>query len=83
MYGYPKAFNEGDKTALQKADAHWVIVEAKVKKYVKNLGGTWKLDVDPNDTKAVERHAEICIAAMTPPDRTGKTKKRRKKKGPI
>jgi hypothetical protein len=82
MHGYLKAYNEGDKTQLEKNDAHWIIVEAKVKKYVKQLGGEFP-ERDPNDAKAMEKHAEVCEDAMTPPDRTGKAKRRKRKKGAI
>jgi hypothetical protein len=78
MHGYPSAFNEADKTELEKTDAHWVIVEAKVKKYVKNLGGEW-VERDPENPKHAAKHAAVCEDAMTPPDRTGKVKRGRKK----
>ena len=82
MHGYPKAFNSADKTELEKADAHWIIIEAKIKKYVKNLGGEYP-ERDPEDAKAMERHAAVCEEAMTPPDRSGKAKKRKGRKGSI
>lgn len=79
---YPAAYNESDKTMLQKADAHWMIVEAKVKKYVGSLGGEFP-EVDIDDDKSIERHAKHCEEALKPPDKSGKAKKRRKKKSPI
>lgn len=79
---YPAAYNDSDSTALEKADAHWMIVEAKIKKYVGNLGGKFP-EVDLDDAKSVERHAKHCAEALKPPDTTGKAKKRTKKKGPI
>ncbi len=81
MNNYPKAYNDGDKSELEKVEAHWVIVENKVKKYVKNLGLEWK-DRDPNNPKDVEAHKKVCEAAFEPPDRSGKAK-RGAKKGPI
>lgn len=80
MYGYPKAINLSDKTELEKADAHWMIVEAKVKKYVKNLGEEWP-ERDETDEKQMRAHAEVCAEVMKPPDRSGKAKKGRQKKG--
>jgi hypothetical protein len=85
MYGYPKAYNENDETALEKADAHWMIVMSKIKKYSKQLGGEWpERDYEANE-KAMKRHAKVCEEAMSPPDRSGKEKKvrRSKKKSPI
>ena len=79
MREYPDAYNNSDKTGLEKADAHWIIVEAKVKKYAKNLGGKFP-EVDLDDAKSVERHNKVCEEAMKPPDRSGKAKKRKKKK---
>lgn len=79
---YPAAYNESDKTALEKADAHWMIVEAKVKKYVGSLGGTFP-EIDLDDEKSIAKHAKHCEEALKPPDHSGKAKKRRKKKSPI
>jgi hypothetical protein len=81
MNNYPKAYNEGDKTELEKVEAHWTIVEQKMKKYAKNLGLEW-IQRDLTDPKQAEAHAKVCEAAFTPPDRSGKAKKG-KKKGPI
>ena len=82
---YPAAYNASDKTALEKADAHWMIVEAKVKKYVGSLGVAEKFpQVDIDNAKSVEAHAKHCEEALKPPDRSGKTKKRKsRKKSPI
>jgi hypothetical protein len=79
---YPAAYNDSDNTALEKADAHWMIVEAKIKKYVGNLGGKFP-EVDLDNAKSVEKHAKHCAEALKPPDTSGKAKKRTKKKGPI
>src|SRR5690606_6485300 len=68
MNGYPKAYNEGDTKELEKQDAHWIIVEAKVKKYVKSLGGEWPGVLDPQNPKDMEKHAKVCAEAMRPPD---------------
>jgi hypothetical protein len=81
MYGYLKAFNDGDKTELQKQDALWAIVEAKMKKYTLQLGGKWP-ERDLSNAKAAAAHAKVCERAMTPPDRSGKEKRRSKKKSP-
>lgn len=84
MNNYPQAFNEGDKTELEKVEAHWTIVDQKMRKYAKNLGLEFT-GYNKDDPKDVERHAKVCEKAWTPPDRTGKAKKGKaaKKKGPI
>ncbi len=74
MNNYPQAYNEGDKTALEKVEANWIIVDQKMKKYAKNLGLEWK-DYDPNDPKQLEAHKKMCEEAFTPPDRSGKAKR--------
>jgi hypothetical protein len=79
---YPAAYNDSDNTALEKADAHWMIVEAKVKKYVGNLGGKFP-ELDLDDSKAMDKHAKRCQEVLRPPDTSGKAKKRTKNKGPI
>lgn len=76
MNGYLKAYNNADETELKKQDAHWAIVEAKNKKYVKSLGATWP-ERDMEDPKVAKAHAEFCQEAMTPPDRSGKAKTRK------
>ncbi len=81
MNNYPKAYNEADKTELEKVEAHWTIVEQKMKKYSKNIGVEW-VRRDPDDAKQTAAHAKVCEAAFTSPDRSGK-EKRGKKKGPI
>jgi hypothetical protein len=82
MNNYPQAFNEGNKTELEKVEAHWTIVDQKMKKYAKNLGLEWTTR-DLTNPKDAEAHAKVCAAAMTPPDRSGKAKKGKaaKKKG--
>ena len=82
MNGYLRAYNDADKRALQKQDAHWLIVEAKNKKYVKSLGAEWP-ERDMSKAKVAEAHAKFCEAALAPPDRSGKPKKRRGKKSSI
>jgi len=76
MNAYPKAYNESDKVGLEKADLQWMRIEQKLKKYTNQLGGEWP-ELDPKNSKAMEKHAKHCTAAMTPPDRSGKAKKRR------
>lgn len=82
MYGYLKAFNNGDKTELRAQEARWLIVQKKVQKYVGKLGGKWP-ERDLTKPKVAEAHAKVCADAMAPPDRSGKAKKRRKKKTSI
>ena len=76
MNGYLRAYNDGDETELKRQDAHWKIVEAKNKKYVKSLGSDWP-ERDMEKPKVAEAHANFCKEALTPPDRSGKAKKRR------
>lgn len=44
MTGYPQAYERGDQAELAKQDAHWQIIEAKVRKYVEVLGVEQKLE---------------------------------------
>lgn len=81
MNNYPKAYNDGDKTEIEKVDAQWTVVEQKVKKYAKNIGLEW-IERDMNNPKDAEAHRKMCEKAMAEPDRSGKAK-RGKKKGPI
>ncbi|MEX1365395.1 MAG: hypothetical protein AB1Z98_19875 [Nannocystaceae bacterium] len=84
MREYPAAYNASDKTQLQKADAHWMVVEAKIKKYVGKLGKDDAYpSVDIDDAKSIERHAKHCADVLKPPDTSGKTKKRKRKKSSI
>ena len=80
MHGYPKAYNDADDLELQKADAHWLLVEDKVFRYVERLGSKWE---KPNleDPKAAEKHAKFCEEAFKEPKEKGK--KKVKKKSPI
>lgn len=81
MREYPAAYNDSDEDALQTADAHWMIVEAKVKKYVNSLGVGDKFpEIDLDNEKQVEAHAEHCEGVLKPPDKSGKAKKRKKRK---
>lgn len=82
MYGYPKAFNDNDRSQLEEKDLEWEVVETKVKKYVKNLGAEWP-ERDMNDPKVAAAHAEVCAETLAPPDRSGKVKRRKGKKGSI
>ena len=75
MNGYLRAYNDGDETELKKQDAHWAIVDAKNQKYVKSLGAKWP-ERDMAYPKVAKAHADFCEQAMTPPDRSGKPKKR-------
>lgn len=79
MHGYTKAYNFSDKTALEKADLHWAVIEQKLVKYTKNLGEEWPIR-DLTDEKVAAAHAEACVEALKPPDRTGKAKKKKRKR---
>jgi hypothetical protein len=83
MNGYPKSYNAHDETELERNDAHWLIVQLKFKKYVKQLGVPEVFPtVDPENEKEVEAHAKLCEAALAPPER-GKELKRKGKKTSI
>lgn len=41
LSAYPKAFDDGGGVALDKAEAHWMVVQAKMRKYVEKLGGRY------------------------------------------
>jgi len=77
MNGYPNAYNTNDEIALKKVDAHWLIVEAKINRYVEQLGGgsSWKI---PDLEKASNRKKwqSLCENAMKEPKVS--TKKRRR-----
>ncbi|MBL4688680.1 MAG: hypothetical protein JKY37_29095 [Nannocystaceae bacterium] len=79
MHGYPKAYNMSDETELEKADIYWAVVENKLVNYARDLGEEWPIR-DPADEKAAAKHAEVCVAALTPPDRSGKAKKKKRKR---
>ncbi|MCB9566342.1 MAG: hypothetical protein H6710_03855 [Myxococcales bacterium] len=74
MHGYPKAYNDSDRTEIEKSDAHWIIIENKITKYLKNIGG--ELPPKPNleDPKQKEAHDKFCEKALNPPKNTGKAK---------
>ncbi len=80
MHGYPKAYNDTDELEIKKADAHWLVVEDKVFRYVERLGGKWEKP-DLEDPKKAEAWAKFCTDAFTEPKETGK--KKVKKKSPI
>lgn len=75
MHGYPKAYNDGDEIELKKAEAHWVIVEDKVKGYAEQLGGEWTY-LDTSDPKEAEKWEKFCAKAKTEPKDGPKKRKR-------
>jgi hypothetical protein len=81
MYGYPKAYNDNDELELKKADAHWLLVEDKVLRYVERLGGKWEIPPDLTDPKKKEKWDKFCAEAMIEPKIEGP--KKVKKKSPI
>lgn len=74
MHGYPDAYNNNDKVAVQTADAHWVIIENKINKYLKNITTEELPKEDLSDPKVKEKHDKFCVAALNPPKNTGKAK---------
>lgn len=77
MNRYPKAYNMGDKTEIQKATAFWTIVASKITRYANKLGGKWE-NPDFSDPKVERKWAKRCKAAMKEPSK----KSRRRRKGP-
>ena len=75
MHGYPKAYNDSDRTEIEKSDAHWIIIENKITKYLKNIGGELPPKPDLEDPKQKEAHEKFCYKALHPPKNTGKAKK--------
>jgi hypothetical protein len=83
MNGYPSAFNHSDEIEVQKQDAHWLLVEDKVKRYVDQLGGSKKHKLpDPESEKDMKKWAKFCEKALNPKPSKGE-KKIRGKKTPI
>lgn len=74
MHGYPDAYNNNDKVAVQTNDAHWLIVENKIAKYLKNITTEELPKEDLTDPKVKEKHDKFCFAALNPPKNTGKAK---------
>lgn len=78
MIGYLRAYNDANKKALKIQDAEWDIVAAKNKKYVKSLGAKWP-ERDYEDDKVIAKHQKVCVAALKPPDTSGKAKRRKRR----
>lgn len=74
MHGYPDAFNNNDDNAIGQADAHWLIVENKIIKYLKNITEEPLPKPDLSDPKQKEEHDKFCLKALNPPKNTGKAK---------
>lgn len=74
MHGYPDAYNNNDKVAVDTADAHWLIIESKINKYLKNISNEDLPKEDLTDPKVLEKHTKFCTAALNPPKNTGKAK---------
>ncbi|HEY8380049.1 MAG TPA: hypothetical protein VIK91_26345 [Nannocystis sp.] len=74
MHGYPDAYNNNDDNAIAQADAHWVIVENKITKYLKNITDQPLPKWDLSDPKQKDEHDKFCLKALNPPKNTGKAK---------
>jgi hypothetical protein len=74
MHNYPDAYNNNDKVAVETADAHWLIIESKINKYLKNITTEELPKEDLTDPKVKEKHDKFCAVALTPPKNTGKAK---------
>lgn len=81
MNGYPVAYNNGDKTELEKADLHWTVVENKLNKYIKNIADEELPKWNDEDPKELKKHEEFCQKALNPPKNVGQAKKARGKGG--
>jgi hypothetical protein len=77
MHGYPDAYNNNDETELKKVEAHWLLVDDKVKKYSERIGAPME-EIDLADPKAAEKWAKFCEKALQPPKETGKKKVKKK-----
>ena len=40
MINYPRAYNDGARAEISKAEAHWLIVTSKADRYLKKIGGS-------------------------------------------
>lgn len=79
MNGYPKAYNEGDETELKKQDAHWLLVNDKVKRYVDQLGMSNKYKMpDLDNPKEKKKYDKFCEKALNPKPQKGPKKVREK-----
>ena len=76
MNGYPSAFNDGDELALKKVDAHWIVVEDKVKRYTEQIGAKWSMP-DPEKPKELKKWNEFCEKAMVEPKKGPKKVKKK------
>lgn len=77
MTGYPRAYNDGDEIELKKNDAHWLLVEDKMKDYTERIGAKWEVPNpdDPNmDPKEREKWNKFCTEAKKPPKEEKKGK---------
>jgi hypothetical protein len=82
MRGYPGAYNESDELELKKQDAHWILVEDKIVKYVDRLGGASKYKLpDPESAKDMKKWEKFCGKAML--EKKDKGPKKVKEKTPI
>lgn len=69
MKQYPQAYNESDELQIKKADAHWLVIEDKVHRYMDGLNHkaiTWD---DP------KKYEEFCAEALKEPDEGPKKQK--------
>lgn len=83
MHHYPQAYNLGDRLSLKEQDIRWEMdISQKMSKYVKALGGEWP-ERDPENAKQMAQHAKHCEEALKPPDRSGKVKRAKRRKGAI
>ncbi|MEE9384146.1 MAG: hypothetical protein V3V08_12110 [Nannocystaceae bacterium] len=80
MKQYPQAFNEADDLQVKKADAHWMVVEDKVHRYMdalKHKPLSWNLE----SAKGLKKYEAFCTKAFIEPDEG--PKKQKGKKSPI
>jgi len=81
MNGYPVAYNNGDEAELEKADLHWLVVENKISKYIKNIADEELPKWDDSDPKKLKAHQDFCQKALNPPKNKGQRRKAKKRGG--
>ncbi len=74
--GYPKAFNNKDKVALQKTEAQYLLATDKVMKYWGRVGASFP-DMDLDNPKKQAKWEKFCVDAMKEPKK-GPKKVRKK-----
>lgn len=80
MHGYPDAYNNKDELQIRKVEAHWLIVNKKVNRYVEQLGGKSWEKPDITNARAAKAWDKRCAKAMTEPKVSKKGKRKRNRR---